>query len=108
MATLKMATGSVLDTVVSTANSVGGLFNAASDGVDMLNDYVKTAKVSQTMYNKAKVKNLPNRIKEDIARENVERKLDIAKWLGGDDQVIELYKSELAELDALFADTKSN
>lgn len=107
MATARIAVSSVLDTVTNTARSVSDIVNAASGSVSMLNDFVDTAKKKQQMYNKATIKALPQRIKEDIARENVERRIEIKNWIGSDESIAGMYAESLRELDDLFADLEA-
>ena len=102
MATSRMAVGSILATVSNTANSLSSIVTTVNDGVDMLHDYVRTARTKQQLHNKAMIKNLPTIIKEDIARDTVMRRKDISDWLKSSPELGDMYQQALSELDHIF------
>lgn len=81
MANLRVAAGSVLDTVTSTANAVGNLANAANSGISMLNGYVEKHLTIQKYRNKIELEEAKVRVARETALAIKQQENEVNEYL---------------------------
>lgn len=108
MATARVATGSVLDTVTATANCLSTTVQTVGKSIEMLGRYVDKAAEQQRLQYKADMKTFKQRLAEESVLETQKRRVEITKWLAANPNCKAEYETELAEMIQLLEEDDKN
>lgn len=84
MTSLRMAGSQVLGTVSDTASAISSTVNALAGGMNIINDYVTTARNKQREANVVSMTTFRQQLMEDATLEAVKRQENIANYIGND------------------------
>lgn len=108
MASTKLAFGSILDTVVGTANAVSSVVNTATKSVGMLDAFVtKAAEEQAVQHTIDRSSFLENAIRQ-AAQEQAQADLKALEFCNKSSSHDQLYSEHLAKFRSLFNKTSPN
>lgn len=95
------ATSSLFNTVGNAATQINNAIENVGDGLDMLNRYVKVAKVRQKAEMKANMASYFKSLKERTLVEDARRELELAEELAQNPALKTIYQRDEAAMDEL-------
>lgn len=104
MATARMTLGAALGTINDTATAISSVVTTISDGVGMLHDYTRDARRKQQLRMIGDEDDYINRLTEDRAKENAQRREDINNWASANPEREKYYLEELDRLKKLYTE----
>lgn len=103
MASTRLALGSVLDTVVGTANALSSVVNTTTKSVGMLDAFVTKAADEQALQHKKDRKVFIKSLIREAAQEQAQADLKALEFCKKSDAHDKLYTEHLSEFEQLFA-----
>lgn len=104
-ATSRLTFGSILGVVTNTADMISNTVNTVSEGIDIANNFVSSAKVDQSDRLKVHRATYRDRLKFEAASEIAERNMEIIAYIKQSDDHKEQYAEASAMLDDIFKDS---
>ena len=105
-ATMRLAFGSIMETVTNTANSVSALVNTGARSINMLDQFVSKAQREQAMSHKKDVLSFEDNLLAQYAEEDAERILRADEFCNKSERHAELYNNAHARLSAILNPTE--
>lgn len=106
-ANTRMTIGALLGAVTTSANAVTQTLNLITDGIDMAQNTVSTAKANQLFRNKVDVINYQNNYIEQAAIQRAQQKMQIQEFRKKSSDNATAFDTSLAEIQSALNPTET-
>lgn len=103
MATSRIALGSVLDTVVKTANSLGSVLDATTKTIGMADAFVTKASTEQKLSYRIDERKFVHNLVREAAQEQAQADINVATFRKQSTEHAQFFDAALEEFQGLFA-----
>ncbi|MDR5839337.1 hypothetical protein [Caballeronia sp. LZ034LL] len=107
MASARMTLGTIFGTVSDTAVAVSTTLGAVTQGVEMLDNYVKEAVYKQQQRSIAEMSSFNEKLMEELAQEDTVRQIAVQEFMGKSNKHRELYMANYNRLGRVLAASKN-
>jgi adenylosuccinate synthase len=101
MSTNRMTFGTVLGTVTDAAVAVSTTLGTVTQGIGMLDEYVKVASLEQRARNVVRLESLAVTLQQEAAMEEIVRQKGVDEFLDKNQKYTDQYKSAVDRIGAL-------
>lgn len=95
MSTAKFTIGAIFGAVTNTADTIGNTLGTVNTAVNMANAYISNAAAKQRLDNNVDLATYTDKLEENVAMEETERRVKIIEFTSKSDQHAKLYQDAL-------------
>lgn len=95
MSTAKFTIGAIFGAVTNTADTIGNTLGTVNTAVNMANAYISNAAAKQRLDNNVDLATYTDKLEENVAMEETERRVKIIEFTSKSAQHAELYQAAL-------------